>query len=201
MRTEKFIVSGDESRISAALKVIEEFGKGAGLDKKEDLHLRLLAEELFGMLRGIAGETESECGISGEGKKIQINLKSQIALTQKMREQLISVSTSGKNSATAGFTGKIRTMIANVLLSAEEAIPYAMVNTAAAYTAGSAYEGAVYVWSMQAYKNEVEKNIAGGKESSAEWDQLEKSIVANIADDIKVSISGKTVQITVFKEF
>ena len=128
-------------------------------------------------------------------------MSSQIALTDEMRKQFISASTSGKNSAATSFMGKIRVMIANMMFSAEEAIPYAMINTAAAYTAGSTYEDAVYVWTMTSYKDEVKKNIKDSKDASEAWDQLEKSIVANIADDIKVSIAGKNVQITVFKKF
>ena len=118
-----------------------------------------------------------------------------------MRNQFISASTSGKNAASAGFTGKIRVMIADIMLSAKEMLPYAMINTAAPYTASSAYEEAAYVWTMSAYRKEDKKNIGNSKEAGDAWDELEKSIVANIADDIKVSIAGKKVDITVYKAF
>ena len=201
MKTEKITVTADEAKITEALNATEGMGKSAGLDGKSILHLRLLSEELFGMLRGIAGEVESKYWIEAEDKSFKLNMSSQIALTDEMRKQFISASTSGKNSAATSFMGKIRVMIANMMFSAEEAIPYAMINTAAAYTAGSTYEDAVYVWTMTSYKDEVKKNIKDSKDASEAWDQLEKSIVANIADDIKVSIAGKNVQITVFKKF
>jgi len=198
MKTDGIIVTANDNKITEALAMTEKLGKEAGLDSKSNLHLRLLAEELFGMLRGIAGDVEAKYWLEAEGKSFKINLKSQISLSDEMREQFIAASTSKKNAATASFMGKIRVMIANMIFSAEETIPLAVMNTAAAYTAGSTYEGAAYVWTMTAYKKAVGDNLDENRDA---WDQLEKSIVANIADDIKVSIAGKTVEITVFKAF
>ena len=53
-----------------------------------------------------------------------------------------------------------------------------------------------YMWSMEKYSENVKKN--GDKK---EWDTLERSIIANIADEIKVGIQGSRVEITVYKQF
>ena len=112
-----------------------------------------------------------------------------------MRKQFISASTSGKNDASRGVMGKIKVMIANFMFSAKEALPYALINTSAAYHMGAASGETAAMWSMSLYKDEV-------KESDAEeWDELEKSIVANIADDVKVCILGDTVEIIINKTF
>jgi len=52
-----------------------------------------------------------------------------------------------------------------------------------------------YAWSLQKYrvKSEEKKDEA--------WDELEKSIIANIADDVLVSLNGKSVEIIVKKTF
>jgi hypothetical protein len=34
-----------------------------------------------------------------------------------------------------------------------------------------------------------------------EWDELEKSIVANIADEVQISIRDTTVEMVIFKKF
>ena len=34
-----------------------------------------------------------------------------------------------------------------------------------------------------------------------EWDELEKSIVANIADEVSIAIRGSEVEMTVYKNF
>lgn len=201
MKTVKMTVTNNEVILADALAATENLGKEAGLDRKSLLHLRLLSEELFGMIRGIAGQIEADYTIEAEGKDFTVTMNSAIDLTDEMREQFISASSSGKNSAATGFMGKLRVMIAEMIFSAKENAPYAMMNTAAAYTAGSSYEGAAYVWTMTAYKDEVKKSMATGAGKNAEWDELEKSIVANIADDVKVSIVGRNVQISVYKSF
>ena len=38
-------------------------------------------------------------------------------------------------------------------------------------------------------------------EDSGDWDQLEKSIVAKLADDVIVGVRGKKVEIIIIKEF
>ena len=90
-------------------------------------------------------------------------------------------------------------MIASALLSTKEVLPMALINTAAAYQpAGGA--GASVDWSMVDYRNHVKKEN-GNNESTEAWDELEKSIIANIADDVKVKILGNKVEIIVFKNF
>ena len=50
-------------------------------------------------------------------------------------------------------------------------------------------------WSLQLYK----KNLEQGK--SEEWDELEKSIVAKLADDVKVWLNPDSTVIVVEKIF
>jgi len=51
------------------------------------------------------------------------------------------------------------------------------------------------VWSLEKYSEEAKK--AQGEP----WDELEKSIIANIADDVLVGVQGKRVDIIVKKAF
>lgn len=196
MKTEHTIVTNSEKGIDEILAVTEKLGKESGLEKKPVLHLRLIAEELFGMMRGIAGNTESEFRISAEDKKFELHLSAEVDMTDEMRAQFIGASSSGKNSAAKGFTGRIRVLIANTLLSVKEMAPYAMMNTVSAYAGDTAS-----VWTMSNYRNEIMKNIDKTKEANDAWDELEKSVIAKIADDIKVSVIGKKVEITAYKAF
>ena len=54
---------------------------------------------------------------------------------------------------------------------------------------------------MALYKEDIKNHADESAEASAAWDELEKSIVANIADDIKVKIIGKKVEMIVSKAF
>ena len=47
----------------------------------------------------------------------------------------------------------------------------------------------------------INDQMSENKDAAEAWDELEKSIVANIADGIKVKILGKKVEITVCKAF
>ncbi|MBP5269541.1 MAG: hypothetical protein ILO42_01130 [Clostridia bacterium] len=201
MKTEQITVSGTGAGIDEALALTERVGSDAGLGKKPQLHLRLLAEELFGIIRGIAGEVVAEYWIESEGSRFELHLKSDVKLTEEMRDHFLAASSSGKNSAAVSFMGKIRVMIADLLISAKETLPYAMMNTVAAYPTGGTAGEVSSVWSLSIYRDEVRSRVGESEEASEAWDELEKSIVANIADDIKVSIVGKKVEMILVKEF
>lgn len=201
MKSAVITVTSEGSGIREALAMTEATGAENGLAGKSRLHLRLLSEELFGLLRGIAGGVEASYWIEAEKGQFELHMKADVKMTSEMRDQFLAASSSGKNEASKSFMGKIRVMIANTLLSAKETLPYAMMNTAAAYPMGGAAAETSSVWSLAFYKDEVRQHIRDSREASDAWDELEKSIVANIADDVKVKITGKTVEITVCKAF
>ena len=58
-----------------------------------------------------------------------------------------------------------------------------------------------YEWSMMDYRMQLMKYLAqNAKGAKEDWDELEKSVVAHVADDIKVSILGRTVEMTIVKK-
>ena len=54
-------------------------------------------------------------------------------------------------------------------------------------------------WSMDVYREGIEN--AKEKDGAAQeaWDELEKSILANLADDVRVSIKGNVAEVVVEK--
>lgn len=191
MKTENTTIIRGEKGVEEALSMTEKFGTDYGLQRKSVLHMRLLAEELFGMIRGIAGNIVSEYKIIAEDKKFELRLKSDIMMTDEIRERLIGASSSGKNAAASGFTGRIRVFIAEALVSMRETAPYAVINTASASP----------IWIMSDYKTEVMNNADNDKSSNEAWDELEKSVLAKIADEIKVGVVGDKVEIVIYKSF
>ena len=55
MVTEQIRISNDGTGMKYALCVADGFALSLGLTKKESFHLRLLAEEMFNMVRAITG--------------------------------------------------------------------------------------------------------------------------------------------------
>jgi hypothetical protein len=199
MRSDIITVTSKNVGIDQALEMTESISSENGLEKKQKLHMRLLAEELFGLLKGIAGDVEADYWIEVTGKKFDVHMKSEVRLTDEMKKQFLESSSTGENAAAKGVMGKIRVLIASALLSTKEVLPMALINTAAAYQpAGGA--GASVDWSMVDYRNHIKKEN-GNNETAEAWDELEKSIIANIADDVKVKILGNKVEIIVFKNF
>ena len=52
-------------------------------------------------------------------------------------------------------------------------------------------------WSMKKYRASIELEMAENAKAREEWDELEKSIVANIADEVSIAIRGSEVEMTV----
>ena len=188
-----------------ALAATEKLGLDSGLSHKENLRLRLLAEELIGLLRGITGDVEADYQARQEGKKFLLSLNADVRMTQDMRKQLLAASSSGKNSAARGFMGRLREMVAAILLPEDGesdevsglALGLMSLGGPARYTAGVN----AYAWSMSKYMSEVRSSREEDEDAADAWDELEKSIVANLADEVSVKIVGSAVEISIAKAF
>ena len=115
MKTKKIFVNNQELGMEDALTLTEGLGMEQGLEVKQLRRLRLLAEELFGMLRSITGVVEADYWVEGEAKSFEVHLKSDVSLTEEMRKQFLAASSSGENAAAKGFMGRLKVMIAETL--------------------------------------------------------------------------------------
>lgn len=196
MRTDICTISSDFADITAALEQTERCGRFIDLDHKQQIRLRLLAEELLGIVRGILGDCDAEFFIEARGKSVELHLRADcyMGILPSEREQLISVSSSGKNAAELGFMGKLRALFEGGVYCGESGLAAAE----SMFYSSSVNDSSLLssVWSLQAYKQHL------NFEPPAEvWDELEKSIVANIADDVTVSVIGDKTEIVIKKKF
>jgi len=211
--TERIKISNDGTGMNAALNVTDNFALSLGLKKKESFHLRLLAEEMFNLVRAVTGgfnahfwidDTDNVCRLHLEAKKIELNYEE--------RRELLSVSTKGENTARVGIMDKIRDIVEAGLYSVaglyslnegydisniQTQFGLGMFSYGAVGINDAAMSDAVFAWSMQKYKNEIE-----GRPNEAEaQDELEKSIIANIADDVRVGVRKDSLEIVIVKKF
>ena len=190
MKTDVIVVSSDGDKMEEALTLAEKVALYKGLPARAALQLRLLSEEALGMMRSITGNRKGKFWIEDMEDVYQLHLQVDTPMDMNKQEQLLSASTSGKNEAAKGFMGRIRAFFeplnwsdAPVITNAEGMDPYVS-------------------WSMNSYKKAVEKELTQDHEGAAEaWDELEKSVISNIADEVKVSIKGRTVEMIIFKRF
>ena len=199
-------LNGDLTCLETVLGEVEKVTAYNGLEDKKALKLRLLAEELCGMLPGLI---ENFSGVfwaenNEDDYALHVELKAE-DMSIELRDELISVSKSGKNAAAKGIMGKIRAVAETMLLVAsdpelsvptEEYYDYHGYNMGFGYIdpAISCETGYVYSWSLFNYKTAVE-------EKENEYAELERSIVAKLADDIIVGVRGNNVEIVVKKSF
>ena len=195
----------DLTCLEAVLSEVEKVTAYNGLENKKALRLRLLAEELCGMLPGLVANFSGEFWAENDGDNYELHVELKAEdMNIDVRDELISVSKSGKNAAAKGVMGKIRAVAETMLLAATDPtlpMPLAVGEfyDYHGYNMGFGYvdpsmameTGYVYSWSLYSYKTAVEE-----KEKDA-YAELERSIVAKLADDIIVGVRGNHVEIVV----
>ena len=192
MKTDVIMISNQAENIEEALKQAEKVAAYCNLSSKGALHLRLLTEEALGMMRSITGKRDGEFWIENENDDFEMHLRVDTLIDEKRREQLLSASTSGVNEATRGIMGKIR-----AFFEAPSGIP----TFSGTFLPGGASANAGMAWSMEDYREQLRQYREMNREGAQEaWDELEKSVVARVADNVKVSIKGRTVEMTINKK-
>ena len=183
--------SGLETVLSETKKVTDY----NGLQDKEALRLRLLAEELVGMLSELVKNFEGRFWVQNNENYYELHAELSVEnLSKEKKEELIAVSANKKNAAATGFMGKIRDIAENMLLFSENPGWHYMPE----YDYMQGYDNYTYAWSLETY---VEQEKTRPTNGSQEWDQLERSIVAKLADDVIVGVRGAKVEITIKKTF
>jgi len=200
MKSDVIKIENGEASIQAALDQSEAVAAYKHLPHRSALHMRLLTEELMGLMQSITGETTGEFWIEDQGEVYELHLLVYTRMSLKKREQLLSTSTSGKNAARRGIMGTLRDMFdrdgdsdvapftAPLLLSSGFDVPTSPTLD--------------YEWSLSRYKEELEPMVGRKEQAAVEaWDELEKSVVTHVADEIKVFIRGDQVEMVLYKSF
>ena len=198
MKSDIYTLYGNGEGIEEALEAAENVAAYAKLGKKEALQLRLLAEELTGIMRGIVGDFEAQYWIEKEENTYQLHLASEMHLNDVEKDKLLEVSTSGENTISGGIMAKIGHFFREAIENYNQSmINYPQADMLLYKNAGMVNANiSTFTWSLREYKQHVEEEAQG-----REWDELEKSIVANLADDVSVCINGKNIEIVIKKTF
>ncbi len=206
MKTDVITISPMGDGMAEALRQTEMAATYRGLTPKESLRLRLLSEEMLGMLRTVVGDERSSFWVEAEDKDFSLHLSTRVRMNSDMREELLKTATSGKNAAVKGFMSRVRDIFTQLGEPDGDRTPIAPMNYGFSYvdvdsfdaSTGVTTHGLLYGWSMKEYKNALEDHRA---EEPEKWDELEKSITARLADEVKIFIRGKAVEMVVEKAF
>ena len=184
--------------LGAILKESERVAEYNALTHKQAMQLRLLCEEIDGMLPNIIDDFEGELWIGFEDGVCKINVSIQIPeLNTAKKDELIAIARNKKNAAAVGIVGKIRDAVEDFFLDEERR--EAMALSSGAFGFGNGYSESVnysYLWSLEQYRSSVKK-----EEQAEAWDELEKSVIASVADDVIVGVKGRQANVIIVKKF
>ena len=184
--------------LDAIFKECEKVAEYNGLNHKQALGLRLLCEEMDGMLPNIIEDFDGELWIEFEDGVCKVNISIQIPeFNVEKKEELIGIAKNKKNAAAVGIVGKIRDSIENFFL--DETSMEALALSSGTFSLGTGYREGVdyaYIWRLDEYRSTVKK-----EEQTEAWDELEKSVIASAADDVIVGVKGRKADIIIVKKF
>ena len=157
-------------------EALAETGRAAqyrALSPKEALQLQLCTEEMLSLARSVTGELQADFWLESEGRQFDLHLSTQTVMDREKRSNLIASATSRKNEAASTFLGKLR----------------------------DAFEAAMVSDVDNSIPDEALDDLANHAIEIPQWDEYEKSILKSVSDEVKISIRGRTVDMTVSKRY
>ena len=198
MRSDVIKVTAGGEGMETALREVEQVIKYKGLTGKNALHLRLLTEETMGLMRSVTGEKEGEFWIEDKDGTFQLHLRTWTRMDSQKRDQLISVSSRGRNESARGIMGRLRDFFDRGADDDVDTLNPMMTQGLFEHTSTPTLD---WEWSLVQYQQNVSAAAARNDSEAREaWDELEKSVVAHVADDVKVYIRGDKVDMVIVKK-
>lgn len=205
MKTSKIKVNSRGYGMEYALDEVEDFSRLMGFDERSARRARLLAEETMSMVRAIVDEFSANFWMeSTPDCNCELHLQAEAPMDYDKKQELISASTQQRNEASVGIMGKIKDFIEDSLYNMQDGASVAIGESQAMGMAGMVMNDIhMWSWSLEQYRQDVQEQKEKGDDEAIDdlLDELEKSIVANIADDVKVSVKGNSIEMIIRKNF
>ena len=205
MVSDKFMVNSDAGRMAAARYVTENFAWQNKLDKRNTLRLNLLVEETLGMVKTMLDDFYGQLWFVLDGKTCEIHFEATADMNADKKEELLSMSSTGKNASARGFMAKLGEVISGAL--------HGFGQTLDAYGQQTMRYGVVHaptmmptmdmtpIWTLSVYRNDLMQARGADEVADEALDDLEKSIVAQLADDVIVGVKGDRINLVITKTF
>ncbi len=204
MKTEKRRIGGARERADLANQLVEEYAAGVNLSEKERLHLCLLAEEAVGMLYAMTDTVDGSIWIEGGDGEAAIHLEASARLDPDQRKALTAIDSRGPGAAGKSFMGLLGEFISDSLYHLEQSVKWLANETfkngmvgVNGVAAPMIADTLTPVWSLAEYRANLRANPDDA--SRAALDDLERSIVARLADDVIISVQRKKVDLVIVR--
>ena len=199
MKTDVIAVSSRGGQMEKALNQVAKVAAYKDLSPKSTIQLQLLTEEMMGMMRAITGETEGEFWIEDNDATYELHLRVKTRMNSEKRDQLLSASSTGKNESARGLMGRLKDFFDREMdediasMGSPLVLPDMYENTS--------MNTLNWEWSMSSYQHQLAAMVKDRNPQAMEmWDELEKSVVTHVADEIRVSIRGQQVEMIIQKK-
>lgn len=197
MITNTCILKGNDEDLKKVLEEVDFAATSNQLTHKQAIRLRLLAEEMIGIEKGILGFVRGEFYMENDQKEYKLHLDAQLYLEFSEREAFVNVSSDKRNEAYRGFKGKLLQVI-DSMTGANAAADGGIPPIASGYMENDIITGfqsnGLDLWQLTRYEEESRNN-------QEIWDEMEKSIVARLADEILIGFRDGRLTMTVIKAF
>lgn len=207
MVSEKFMVNSDEGRMAAARYATENFAWQLKLDRHDTMRLSLLVEETLGMVKAMVEDFYGQLWFENKGERCEIHVQATTDMNADKKQDLLSVSSSGKNALAKGFMAKLGEVFSGAIHGVgnamdaygKETLHYGIVTTSGVGMVGA--ENMTPIWTLQTYRNDLVTQRGQNDEAEDAWDELEKSIVGKLADDVIVGVKRDRIELVIVKDF
>lgn len=170
MHTDHVKIGNVEKDLDRVYRIFDEFVKKMGFDKRNERRFRLLTEEVLRIAKVIVREATLDTWFEGEGDEAKIFLTVDNRFNVDDREKILSLSSSGKNSAEMGFFDKLLAIFV-------------------------ADDPTDKTWSLQSYREELLEKRKTDAYSQEAWDDLERSVIAGLSENIEVSVYDEVIKL------
>ena len=196
MISERFLVNSDSGRLAAARFAAEDFAVKANLDRRSALRLTLLTEETLGMMQSVVDEFDGELWFAGDGDACEIHLEATAGFDHGQKNDLLAMAHSGRNAAAKGFMGMLGDTISSAVYNYSQAVGTSARVGGIVDATGLGSPVMVYdmapIWTLDQYRRDAVDEAA---------ETLERSIVAQLADDVVVGVKGNRVELVILMRF
>lgn len=194
IRTDKLWVSGEVLRIDDMMDMLKAFAAKAGIRGKDFQHMGLLTEETLGMANQLLKDFQGEIWLEGTASGYDIILEADV-LPRSEKPDVPAANPEG-------FMAKIAEMLnCSYMFDNAQDMPEdlaSMLPDYMSYGTKDDRQSTIWAgsWSLSAYRDNLQRHRSEkGKEVALE--ELEKSIVANLADDVTIGICGKRIRMVI----
>ncbi|SFB97484.1 hypothetical protein [Butyrivibrio sp. YAB3001] len=167
-------ISNNETDIQKVYDALDKYIADTGIAGKSKMRLRLLTEEAIRFAKLFTEEKGAEVWFSGDNKVTNIFLEADKKLDDLEKKKLISLASNGENSEESSFFSMLAKTF--IMMPEEED-----------------------EWTLGKYKEEMIQRRLDDRYAERAWEDLERSLLANLSDDIKVGIKRDKITMVITK--